>query len=104
MFRNKIRRACIIALNIVKFLFLILGLGGMLFFSLGVDSPNSTGDFCIKMFFVCAGLLLISVSLEIFIVKVLLKSNEKMITVFDFIIYDDKNITPFLQTVNYYDE
>lgn len=90
---NKIRKATMLILNITKFIAVILGFVGILFFICGMDSEGDGFTFVLIGLFVSAMLIVYSIISEIIVVKFLLNKKEHLRTLFDFGFYPS-NVTP----------
>ena len=84
---NKIRRATMFILNVTKFIAIILGFVGTLFFICGMDSEGEGFTFVLIGLFVSAMLIVYSIVSEIIVVKFLLNKREHLRTLFDFGFY-----------------
>ena len=88
-----IRKTLMFVMNSIKFISIILGSFGILFFVCGLDSEGKAGTWFFTGLIISTLLLIGSVFNEIFVVKVLLKKNERLTTIFNLKCYP-KNALP----------
>lgn len=93
MISNFIRKSFMCIMNLIKFISVIFGTFGMMFFVCGIDSEGKAGTWFFTGLIISALLVVGSVFNEIFVVKVLLKKNERLTTIFNLRCYP-KNALP----------
>lgn len=84
IFTKKCRKNAVIVLSLIKYGCLFIGAPLMLIFASGVDAPDPYGTNATNGCFVCVGMVVAAMLIEMFVVKFLIKDNEHIHCIWDF--------------------
>lgn len=91
-FLRKCRKNAIIVLSLIKYACMIVGVPGAILMASGVDAPDPYGTNATIGCFVCVGLLVSAMLIEMFVVRFLVKDNEHIHCIWDFNWYGLKSL------------
>lgn len=91
-FLRKCRKNAIIVLSLIKYACMIVGVPGAILMASGVDAPDPYGTNATIGCFVCVGLLVSTMLIEMFVVRFLVKDNEHIQCIWDFNWYGLKSL------------
>ena len=83
-FVHKFRYRTVFVLSFIKTILLIIGFPFSILFGSGLNAPEPYGSSTYIACFVCIGMIVVAMLIEMFIVKFLVKDNEYVHCFFDF--------------------